>query len=155
MIVARSAFDSPYVPPYADAPGGGIGKFDKSQTRQADTDGTDINKIMAKYEKTGTLPDLIVREPRYGDFSDAVDYQEALNLVIFSQHQFANLDAPIRNRFENDPAKFLEFVNDENNRDEIIDLGLAKPGTLNKAQLAAKAEADAKAAGASPTVNPT
>ena len=37
---------------------------------------------------------------------------------------FEELPATIRKKFENDPAKFLDFVNDERNADEMVELGL-------------------------------
>lgn len=85
----------------------------------------DINNIMAKYKKTGVLPSLIKADPRYGDFSDVLDYQESLNIVMHANDQFAALSAKVRRRFDNDPAKFLEFTADPKNAEEMIDLGLA------------------------------
>jgi phage internal scaffolding protein len=37
---------------------------------------------------------------------------------------FNDLPSSIRSRFGNDPAAFLDFVNDEGNADEMIKLGL-------------------------------
>lgn len=97
------------------------------RTKQAFKKECDVNTIMAKYKKTGLLPRLISREPRYGDFSAAVDYQAAMNTVIFAQEQFAALPAKVRGRFGNDPRQFLEFAENPENAEEMRKMGLMKP----------------------------
>lgn len=86
----------------------------------------DINAIMAKYTKTGELPGVF-SSPQYGDFSSVGDYKEALDMVRHAQHSFMSLPSSVRDRFHNDPAKLIEFLSDENNLDEAIELGLANP----------------------------
>jgi len=123
---------------------------DKGVTKQADLKDCDINLIMKRYERTGYLPDLIVRDGRYGDFSNVPDYQEALAIVRLADEQFQALDVEIRNRFANNPANFLAFVTDPKNIDEVDKMGLLKPEVSkarNDARIAAeKAAADAWAA---------
>lgn len=83
----------------------------------------DINTIMDKYAKTGVLtvnPAL----PQYGDYSNPISYQNSLQLVINAEAQFNALPPKIRERFANDPAKFLTFCEDENNKSEMEALGL-------------------------------
>lgn len=98
---------------------------DPGLTKQADKEACDINNILKRYQKTGILPDLIKREPRYGDFSDIGQYQDALERVTLAQEQFNALDAHVRKRFDNDPAKFLAFATDSKNNAELIKMGLA------------------------------
>lgn len=40
---------------------------------------------------------------------------------------FEDLPSQIRSRFENRPDKFLDFVNDENNQQEMVKMGLLDP----------------------------
>ncbi|QXP08184.1 MAG: internal scaffolding protein [Arizlama microvirus] len=126
---------------------------DKGVTKQSDLKDCDINLIMRRYEKTGFLPDLIVKDGRYGDFSEVPDYQEALNIVKLADEQFGALDVEIRNRFENNPAKFLGFVTDPKNLDEIEKMGLLKPEVL-KARVEARAAAAEAALKAAKAANP-
>ncbi|QXP08576.1 MAG: internal scaffolding protein [Arizlama microvirus] len=100
---------------------------DKGVTKQSDSQDCDINSIFKKYEKTGQLPDLIVKDGRYGDFSSVADYQEAQNIIIHAQQQWENLDEPIRRRFANNPKEFLAFVENPANIDEVEKMGLLKP----------------------------
>lgn len=83
----------------------------------------DINTILQKFSISGILPEAPL-SPRYGDFSGIGDYHTALNRVLAAQDEFEALPAPIRARFENDPAKLIEFLEDENNRPEAEELGL-------------------------------
>ena len=57
-------------------------------------------------------------------FSAVPDFQEALNIVNEANALFGSLSSDVRKRFDNDPAKFLEFCNDPANGDELVSLGL-------------------------------
>jgi len=97
-----------------------------SRTKRSEAKACDINLIMAKYQKTGQLPAMIQRQASYGDFSEAKDYQDALNTVLMAQEQFAGLPAKARDRFKNDPEEFLRFCSDPKNRDEMGKMGLLR-----------------------------
>lgn len=92
---------------------------------QSSKEECDINNIMKKFERTGQLPDMIKTNPKYGDFSEPLSYQEAQNIVIHANEQFAALSAKVRERFSNNPQKFLEFCHDPENAQEMVKLGLA------------------------------
>lgn len=92
-------------------------------TRQEFKDECDINKILANYAQTGQLGHLNTRPPMWGDVGPQ-DFQTALHLVMDAQAEFDKLPAKVRDRFANDPAKLLAFVQDESNRSEAISLGL-------------------------------
>lgn len=93
----------------------------------------DVSQLMARFEKTGKLEELIaagVGSPNggfYGDFIGAPDYETALQISNKAKEQFNLLSAPLRARFDHDPGKFLAFVNDPKNGDELITMGLRKP----------------------------
>lgn len=95
-----------------------------SRTKQQFMKECDIHEILRKASK-GQLPDLISRDPRYGDFTSALEYQEACNVAIKAQEQFNALDARVRERFLNDPVNFLKFASDASNMEEMVKLGMA------------------------------
>lgn len=67
-------------------------------------------------------------KPVYGDFTNVPsDYHSALNVVTKANQAFNQLDAHIRAQFDNDPAQFVEYVNNPKNADALIQLGLAVP----------------------------
>ena len=61
---------------------------------------------------------------------------------------FMELDAKQRERFENDPGKFVEFVQDDKNLDEAEELGFLDP-----VKVKARKEAAAAAAAAAEAAN--
>lgn len=97
---------------------------DASLTRQEFAQEADLNNIMQRYAAgLGQLPSGS-RPPIFGDFDNVPDYQSALDKVIDAQDRFSQLPSAVRKRFDNDPAKLLEFLSSEDNRKEAIELGL-------------------------------
>lgn len=92
--------------------------------KQAFRDQCDINKIIAKYNRTGMIEHVNKNAPFYGDVSDIADYQSALNLVIKADELFANMSSAIRERFDNDATKMIAFLQNKDNLDEAIKLGM-------------------------------
>lgn len=101
----------------------GLACEEPSLAQQHFKDECDINTILERFNVTGMLPDAPL-SPRYGDFSGIGDYHSAMNRVIAARNEFAALPAQIRARFDNDPAKLIEFIEDESNRSEAEELGL-------------------------------
>lgn len=120
-----------------------------SRTKKSFQAETDINNIMKRYEKTGQLPDLIKKNPQYGDFSNPIDYQESLNTVIKAEQQFSMLNAALRNKFNNDPVQFLEYCANPENQKEMVKLGLAvrRPGKKSEDVLKRSEDASGAAEG--------
>ncbi|AXH77469.1 MAG: internal scaffolding protein [Microviridae sp.] len=107
--------------------------YDEVRTKQSFKDECDINVLMRRYESSGVLP-VDVSTASYGDFSEAPDFMAAQNILRRAEAQFASLPSRVRERFQNDPAHFLEFIAEEANYDEALKLGLlkaeAKPRTV-------------------------
>lgn len=100
-----------------------------SLTKQEFTAECDINTIMARFVSSGYDPTVLPMTSRkaiYGDFTAAPEsYHAALNYVKGTERAFMELPADIRARFDNDPQKFLNFVDNPDNQQELIDMGLA------------------------------
>lgn len=86
---------------------------------------TDINRIMSKYQKTGLLTHVSRYAGQYGDFSMVPDYKTGLERIQASQEMFMSLPSSIRDRFNNDPAQFIEFATNPDNQEELQNMGLA------------------------------
>lgn len=99
-------------------------KTGKSKTSQDKKNSVDINRIMARAKKNGILPDLNARKIIYADFANLPNYQDSLNQVIAMENEFMALPAAVRKKFDNDPAKLIEFVTDPANEDEAVELQL-------------------------------
>jgi phage internal scaffolding protein len=91
----------------------GVGRT-KSEFKES----CDINYILKKYLQNGTSPQM-KQNPIYGDFSTPIEYQEAQNIIIQATQQFEGLPSDIRNKFANDPSKFLEFTQNPDNTEEL------------------------------------
>ena len=85
---------------------------------------------MAKFQKTGALTHYMKHAPQYGDATQ-VEYADALNVIANANTMFEELPATIRKKFENDPAKFLEFVQDPKNQEEMEKLGLKESSSVS------------------------
>jgi len=95
-----------------------------SRAKQSFKDECDINNIMSKYMANGLIDHVNEHQGRYENLPDNVEFHDAMNQIRDAEEAFASLTSAIRRRFNNDPAQFLEFVLNEQNRDEIIALGL-------------------------------
>lgn len=93
------------------------------RTHQEDKERCDINNIMKRYRKVGVLP-VSQLEMFYADVSEMGDYRTALHNVQAVQGVFSKLPSDIRAAFDNDPAAFLDFTSDPNNRAEMMRMGL-------------------------------
>ncbi len=103
--------------------------YDDGRTKQSFKDETDINKIIARAEKSGTISHLNKFKGSYTDFSD-FDYFENLQKLTRGREIFDELPANVRNEFMNSPADFFKYVNDPANIDRLETLlpDLAAPG---------------------------
>lgn len=108
----------------------------RSRTHQSFAKDADINNIMKKYAVTGVLvdPSLVnsTRQPRFGDFSDLVDYPTLVIRVRQAQSDFMTLPAAVRERFNNDVGEALEFLADPANVKEAVELKLLPESVLPK-----------------------
>jgi len=94
-----------------------------SRTKQSFKKETDLNYLIARYQKTGQLPRISDRKPQFG-YAPSVDFQEALELVETAKSNFNSLPSHVRERFHNDPATFLSFVENPENADKFAEYGL-------------------------------
>lgn len=99
---------------------------------QADRASTNVNSIVEKWRKSGTIP-LSGRTPRYGDFSGVGDYHGALERIRAAEAEFMGLPARVREACSNDPGVFLDKVFSDEGRKELEALGMPKDSAPPKA----------------------
>jgi phage internal scaffolding protein len=61
------------------------------------------------------------------DMNPHNDFQEMMNAMIKAKESFSSIPSQIRAQFDNDPAKFMDFVRNEENKQQLIDWGLMNP----------------------------
>lgn len=94
-----------------------------SQVQQHMRDAVDIRTIMERARRTGQQP--APQSPLfYGDFTSVGSYHDTMNRLVSAQNSFMRLPSKIRQRFQNDPGQLLEFLNNKENIQEAIELGI-------------------------------
>lgn len=95
-------------------------------TEQSHKDEVDINKIVRKHGMDLIAKTAALQKPEY-TFDDIPnnDFQEAMMIVTRAQENFNLMPSQIRKQFNNDPAYFLDFVQNPENKDALINMGLA------------------------------
>lgn len=104
----------------------------ESMTKQSMHDESNINMIMARYEKSGLIEHTANYGAQYANMPNLNDFHEAMNLVTDAQQMFQELPAEMRSEFRNDPGEFLDFVTNPDNMDEMVEMGLANAGVAVK-----------------------
>lgn len=95
-----------------------------SRTKQNHADECDINKIIRRFDTTGVLTHLNRMEAQYGDLV-GLDFQTAMDIVTQATGIFQELPSNVRKKFANNPALFLDFMDNPENAEEMVSLGLA------------------------------
>lgn len=90
-------------------------------------DECDINKIIAKYNKTGILQHVTKARAMYGDFTQFAPFAENMDKVAKATQLFDDLPAELRNHFGNSIPGFFNFITQEKNRQQCIEWGIFDP----------------------------
>lgn len=116
---------------------------------------TNINYLMEKY-KPDELAAYIAARAQYRqeilghDFSQEPNLQEAKNIILRSRQEFDSLPDDIRLSFKNH-LEFLKFIDNPENVDKMIKLGILTPKQVDNLQI--KKEASDQSATTTPTKN--
>lgn len=98
-----------------------------SLTEQAHKDDCDIAIILKRYQQTGVIEHNNALQGSYDEYPDPIDFHEAQNIIAQAKSMFETVPSKIRRDFDNDPAKFLAFVQDEQNIEQMAAYGLTNP----------------------------
>lgn len=103
--------------------------YEDGRTKQSFKDETDINNILQRAQKAGTLSHLQKYEAVYGDYSDFDFFESELKLAQGRQI-FDALPSELRTEFNQSPQAFFAYVNNPANKDELLKKlpQLAAPG---------------------------
>ena len=98
----------------------------KIKVQQHMAEQTDIRFIMKRYRETGVLASgkASGRQPMYFDVSELPqDYAAAVAMVESAKKRFGALPVEVRQKFNYDPKKMLEFIQ-TGSREEAEELGI-------------------------------
>ena len=104
-------------------------EYGEGRTKQAFKDQCDINKIIKKAQKAGSLAHVQkYPEAVYGEF-DGYDLLEAYGKLERAKEIFAELPSEVRNEFSNDALAFAGFASNPVNSSRLAELlpAIAEP----------------------------
>ncbi len=103
--------------------------YSDGRTKQSFKNSTDINKILAKAQKVGSISHLVRHGAFYGDFSDVPELLDAHTRLKAGEKIFSELPSELRKEFGTQ-FDFFAYVNDPSNVNRLPELlpGLARPG---------------------------
>lgn len=101
------------------APSGG-----ETKTKQAMADQCDVNLIVKRHAQTGMYDHLNPVEPQFGDVSQALDLEDAMNLVAEQESAFMQLPPEVREACDNDVPTYYRMIATEEGLEALEDAGL-------------------------------
>lgn len=127
----RSELQNRVLNAFSDTPRQGMTFAENSPyTDQGARDECDINFIMARYMATGELPPINQVQPQWLDATQ-MDFHEHMNAIRTAQEYFDAIPSSIRDKMQNSPAVFLDFVSREENRAQLEEWGMLNPTITN------------------------
>lgn len=104
-------------------------KYNDGRTKQTFKDQTDIHKILAKAQRTGTVSHINTYGQQYGEFAD-FDFLQAQLQIARGNEIFEALPSEVRTEFGNQAGNFFAFANEEKNTGKLTELlpQIAEPG---------------------------
>lgn len=102
----------------------GLKCTDATRTQQHHKDECDINVIVKRFGVTGQLP-IMATQPLQGDFTSIEDYQTMVERLREADANFMRLPSDVRDKFAQDPRKFVDFCLDPANIEAVRDMKLA------------------------------
>lgn len=110
--------------------------FEKpSLTQQSFGFETDINNIVSSMMERNFSPNVNLNQPLFGQVISPDIFENAVNIIAEAKSKFEDLPSYIRQRFDNDPKKLLDFVSDNKNYDEAVKLGFIEKKAPNKLEM--------------------
>jgi phage internal scaffolding protein len=99
--------------------------FEETKTEQSHKAEVDINNIVKRAGNMELIAKVSALQNFVYDDVTNNDFQEAMNAIIKAKETFSSVPSGIRRQFDNDPAKFMDFVHNPDNADKLVEMGLA------------------------------
>lgn len=96
----------------------------ETMTEQHHKESCDMQHILKKFRNTGVLDHVAQHQGSYMNLPDAPTFHEAQNMIAEAKSVFESVPAHIRQDFDNDASKFVDFMQNNDNIDTIKAYGL-------------------------------
>lgn len=114
-------------------------KNSKSLTEQCHKDEVKIQNILGRYRRGLPIPPS-GRQPFYADMVGAPDFYEAQRFLAETASMFEEVPAQVRAYFGNDPGKYLAFISNPDNAEQMKEFGIDSSHVENPPQPLTHAE---------------
>jgi phage internal scaffolding protein len=101
-------------------------EFEESKTEQSHKSEVDINNIVKRAGNMELISKVAALQEFVFDDVTGNDFQENMNAIIKARDTFESVPSDIRRQFDNDAAKFMDFVYNPENKDKLVEMGLAQ-----------------------------
>jgi len=102
-----------------------IPKDEVIRVEQSHKDEVNINNIVKRHGMDLIAKTSALQQFKYDDNPNN-NFQETMNMILKAQDSFSSVPSDIRKQFDNDPAKFMDFIHNGDNQEQLIEWGLAK-----------------------------
>ena len=99
-------------------------------TSQAFAESSRITSILKRYQNLGIDPSETMPTPQFKDLSNVQSLDEALDHLAVVDEYFMTLKPEIREEFDNDSRRFLEFVTNPKYQEEAIKRGFVSGSAI-------------------------
>lgn len=97
-----------------------------TRTKIGEADHVNINNIVRRARCTGMLDHVDAQEAAFGHWDATQDYVDARLRVQEAEEAFFSLPSGIRSLCDNDPALFVDFIDDPENEEALREAGLGE-----------------------------
>jgi len=105
------------------------------RVEQSHKDEVNINNIVKRHGMDLITKTAQLQQFTYDDNPNN-DFQETMNAILQAEKSFSSVPSDIRKKFDNDPAKFLDFIHNKDNQQQLVDWGLANaPETVSPVEV--------------------
>lgn len=93
-------------------------------TEQHHKDSMSVQSIIRNAQKGVLSAHIKQYDGKYMDLPGEIDFLEAQNTIARAQEMWSTVPSNIRKHFDNDPGKYVDFMVNADNYDEIKKMGL-------------------------------
>lgn len=100
---------------------------DENRTEQSHKKEVDINTIVKRHGMDMIAKTALLQTPEYSmDEIPTNDFHEAMIIIAKAQQTFEQMPSEIRKEFHNNPAEYMDYIHNPDNKDALIERGWAK-----------------------------
>jgi len=99
---------------------------EENRTEQHHKDEVNINNIVKRHGHELIAKTAALQQFKYDDVVGN-DFQETMNIIIKAQDSFQSVPSDIRKQFNNNPAEFMDYIHNPENKEQLVAWGMMEP----------------------------